>query len=107
MADAAVAASWGQREGTTFINSDRATSVPGRSRAAAQVAVFYFGTPRTDLFSARRGRAPPMDAQAMEAAILRQIKGMGNMTGTGGSFMDDVQGFLHAIDWTEPFLKGN
>jgi len=42
----------------------------------------------------------------MEAAILRQIKGMGNMTGSGGSFTDDVQGFLHAIDWTEPFLKG-
>lgn len=49
--------------------------------------------------------AGDMDAEAMEAALLQKIKGMGNMTGSG-SFTDDVQGFLHAIDWTEPFLKG-
>jgi len=43
--------------------------------------------------------------EAMEAAVLRGLKNMGNMT-EGGSFYDDAQGFLHAIDWSEPWLKG-
>jgi hypothetical protein len=44
-----------------------------------------------------------MDPTAIEAAVMRGIKS--NLTNIG-SFSEDVQGFYHAIDWTEPWLKG-
>ena len=46
-----------------------------------------------------------MDTEEIAAAVLQQVKGMMNSSGSG-SFIDDVNGFMHAIDWSEPFLKG-
>ena len=36
--------------------------------------------------------------------FARGLRQSGNAT--EGSFADDVRGFVHAVDWTEPWLKG-
>mmetsp|Transcript_34238 Transcript_34238/g.110367 ORF Transcript_34238/g.110367 Transcript_34238/m.110367 type:complete len:165 (-) Transcript_34238:30-524(-) len=45
-----------------------------------------------------------MDSDAVREAVLRGLRQSGNAT--EGSFADDVRGFVHAVDWTEPWLKG-
>ena len=45
-----------------------------------------------------------MDSGAVREAVLRGLRQSGNAT--EGSFADDVRGFVHAVDWTEPWLKG-
>ena len=45
-----------------------------------------------------------MNQFAVHELVRRGLRQSGNAT--EGSFADDVRGFVHAVDWTEPWLKG-
>lgn len=45
-----------------------------------------------------------MVPDGMKEAVMNNVKQMVT-NGTKGSFSDDVQGFVHAIDWSEQWLR--